>query len=117
MVNGAPRELVVLACWSVITATEYGEIDLVIEHEGELVAVEVKARDVDDLEQPEEAVTRWAKLRRIVRGSMSTYAMDNDLIGQSLAGRRGGDRVRPRRVRMLRLDHLRSVYPGEGALT
>src|SRR5438309_9911239 len=57
---------------------DYGEIDLLMEHEGELVAVEVKARDVQDLEQPEEAI-RWDQLRRIVR-AMSTYAMDNDLM-------------------------------------
>src|SRR5438128_9785277 len=55
---------------------DYTEIDLLVEYEGELVAVEVKTRDVEDLEQPEEAV-RWAQLRRITRG-MTTYAMNND---------------------------------------
>jgi len=57
---------------------DYGEIDLLMEHEGDLVAIEVKTRDVLDLEQPEEAV-RWSQLRRIVR-AMTTYAMDEDLL-------------------------------------
>jgi putative endonuclease len=87
---------------------EYAEVDLLFEHEGDLVAVEVKSRDVGDLEQPEEAITRQ-QLRRIVR-AMATYAMDEDLLEV------------PWRVdvvlivlepdgSVLRLDHLRSVYP------
>jgi putative endonuclease len=86
----------------------YGEIDLLFEHEGELVAVEVKTRDVEDLEQPEEAI-RWPQLRRIAR-AITTYAMDNDFLES------------PWRIdvvliviqpdgSVLRLDHLRSVYP------
>lgn len=43
----------------------YGEIDLVVMHEGALVGVEVKTRTLLDLEAPEEAV-RPAQLRRIV---------------------------------------------------
>src|SRR3979409_1237768 len=85
---------------------DYGEIDLLLEHEGDLVAVEVKTRDVEDLEQPEEAV-RWAELRRIFR-ALTTYAADEDLL------------ERPWRIdvvaiviqsdgSVLRLDHLRSV--------
>jgi putative endonuclease len=88
---------------------DYTEIDLLLMHEGELVAVEVKTRDVEDLEQPEEAV-RWAQLRRITHG-LQTYAMDHDLLEL------------PHRIdvvliaigsdgSVLRLDHLRSVYPG-----
>ena len=42
----------------------WGEIDLLLEDRDELVAVEVKTRDVEDLEQPEEAVS-WRQLRRI----------------------------------------------------
>jgi putative endonuclease len=87
----------------------YGEVDLLFRHEDELVAVEVKTRDVEDLEQPEEAV-RWDQLRRIAR-AMATYATDEDLLDI------------PWRIdvvvvviqsdgSMLRLDHLRSVYPG-----
>src|SRR5207302_8930600 len=57
---------------------DYGEIDLLLEHEGDLVAVEVKTRDIGDLEAPEEAV-RLTQLRRIGRAS-ATYAMDNDLL-------------------------------------
>jgi putative endonuclease len=89
--------------------SDYGEIDLLLEHDGDLVAVEVKTRDVQDLEQPEEAIS-WLQLRRIVR-TMSTYAMDNDLLDS------------PWRVdailivieadtSILRIDHLRSIYPG-----
>jgi putative endonuclease len=87
----------------------YGEVDLLFRHEDELVAVEVKTRDVEDLEQPEEAV-RWDQLRRIAR-AMATYAADEDLLEI------------PWRIdvvvvviqsdgSVLRLDHLRSVYPG-----
>jgi putative endonuclease len=86
----------------------YGEIDLVVEHEGELVAVEVKTRTIDELTQPEEAVS-WRKLRCIVQ-ALTTYALDNELMEM------------PWRIdvvaieleldgRVHRLDHLRSVYP------
>src|SRR6266851_1176890 len=57
---------------------DHTEIDLLFKHEGELVAVEVKTRDVEDPEQPEEAI-RWAQLRRITRG-LVTYAMDHDML-------------------------------------
>ena len=86
-----------------------GEIDLVIDDDGDLVAVEVKTRTDLDLEQPEEAITRW-KLLRMARG-LETFAIDNDLA------------QRPMRLDVVaivlnldgsvqRLDHLRSVYPG-----
>jgi putative endonuclease len=86
-----------------------GEIDLVIDDDGDLVAVEVKTRTDLDLEQPEEAITRW-KLVRMARG-LETFAIDNDL------------EQRPMRLDVVaivlnldgsvqRLDHLRSVYPG-----
>src|SRR5260370_31054909 len=57
---------------------DYGEIDLLLEHDGDLVAVEVKTRDGGDLEQPEEAV-RWQQLRRIAP-ALSPYAMDHDFL-------------------------------------
>jgi putative endonuclease len=87
---------------------DYGEVDLLFRHEDELVAVEVKTRDVEDLEQPEEAV-RWDQLRRIAR-AMATYAAAENLLEM------------PWRIdvvviviqsdgTVLRLDHLRSVYP------
>ena len=87
---------------------EYGEIDLLLEHDGDLVAVEVKTRDVGDLEAPEEAVS-WRQLRRIVR-ALATYALDNDRLEETwridvvLIVIEPDDSV-------LRLDHLRSVYP------
>jgi putative endonuclease len=55
-----------------------GEIDLVMEHEEDLVAVEVKTRTELDLEAPEEAITRW-QLRRIVRG-LQMFAVENDMM-------------------------------------
>jgi putative endonuclease len=87
----------------------YGEVDLLLEHEGDLVAVEVKTRAVQDLEQPEEAVL-WPQLRRVVR-ALNTYALDTDRLNW------------PWRIdvvliviepdgSVLRLDYLRSVYPG-----
>jgi putative endonuclease len=86
----------------------FGEIDLVVEHEGELVAVEVKARAIDALEQPEEAVN-WRKLRRIVQ-ALTAYALDTDLMEMSW-------RIDVVAIQleldgtMCRLNHLRSVYP------
>ena len=87
---------------------QYGEVDLLFEHEGELVAVEVKTRDAVDMEQPEEAI-HWRQLERISRG-LATYAQDNDLLES------------PWRIdavcivlepdgSVLRVDHFRSVYP------
>src|SRR5919199_1993275 len=44
--------------------SEHGELDLLVEHEGDLVAVEVKTRTLLDLEEPEEAI-HPRQLRRI----------------------------------------------------
>src|SRR5579859_1665149 len=87
----------------------YGEIDLLFEHDGEFVAVEVKTRDVGDLEQPEEAFT-WRQLQRIVR-AMSTYAMDNDLLELPWRIDAAVVVIEPDGS-VLRFDYLRSVYPG-----
>jgi putative endonuclease len=86
-----------------------GEIDLVVEHEDDLVAVEVKTRSVVDLEAPEEAVTYW-KLRRMVRG-LEAYAFDNDLLERSWRLDVVAIEV-DMDWSLRRLDHLRSVYPG-----
>ncbi len=88
---------------------DHGEIDLLLDHEGDLVAVEVKTRDVQDIEQPEEAVS-WRQLRRIVR-ALSTYAMDNDLLEGTWRIDVVLIVIEPHGS-VLRLDHLRSVYPG-----
>ena len=88
---------------------QYGEIDLLFEDGDELVAVEVKTRDVEDFVQPEETI-RWSQLRRIER-AMTTYAMDNNFTERSwridvvlIVIERDGA--------VHRLTHLRSVYPG-----
>jgi putative endonuclease len=88
---------------------QYAEVDLLFEHEGELVAVEVKTRAVEDLEQPEEAIHR-RQLVRIER-ALAMYAQDNDMLEMPwridavlIVIQHDGD--------VLRLDHLRSVYPG-----
>ena len=86
----------------------FGELDLVVMHEGDLVAVEVKTRTAEELAQPEEAVS-WRKLRCIVH-ALTTYAYESDLLEL------------PWRIdvvaieldldgTVLRLDHLPSVYP------
>jgi putative endonuclease len=86
-----------------------GEIDLVIEHEEDLVAVEVKTRTDLDLEKPEEAVSRW-QLRRIALG-LQTFAQDNDMEERHLridvvAVELGLD------GKVFRCEHLRDVYMG-----
>jgi len=86
-----------------------GEIDLVVDHDDDLVAVEVKTRTALDLEKPEEAVTRW-KLRRMSLG-LQTFAMDNDMLERHWRldmvavelDLDGG---------LLRCEHLRDVYLG-----
>jgi len=86
----------------------YAEVDLILEHEGELVAVEVKTRSVVDFVAPEECVY-WSQLRRITRGLL-TYAQDNDMLEM------------PMRIDVVLVvidtddsvfsfEHLRSVYP------
>ncbi|HEV7665182.1 MAG TPA: YraN family protein [Chloroflexota bacterium] len=86
-----------------------GEIDLVIEHDGDIVAVEVKTRTDFDLEAPEEAVTWW-KLRRMSHG-LATYAMTNDLMERhwrldvvAIQLDLNGD--------VLRCEHIRDAYLG-----
>jgi len=89
---------------------QYAEVDLILEDHGELVAVEVKTRGVEDFVEPEECV-RWSQLRRIVRG-LTTYAQDNDRLEMPfrvdvvLIVVYGDGR------QVLRFDHLKSVYPG-----
>ncbi len=88
---------------------DYGEIDLLFEHDGDLVAVEVKTRGVEDLEQPEEAVS-WRQLNRIVQ-VMTSYAMDNDRMDTAWRIDVVLIVIQPDGS-VLRLDHLRSIYPG-----
>lgn len=86
----------------------FGEIDLVVMHDGELVAVEVKTRTALDVERPEEAV-HWWKLRRI-KQALTAYAADTDLL--ELPWRMDVVAIElDLNGKVLRLDHLRSVYP------
>ena len=87
---------------------DYAEVDLLMEHEGDLVAVEVKTRAPQDLAQPEEEI-RWGQLQRIVRG-LTTYAVDNDLMEQPWRIDVIAIEINPDGS-VLRLDHYRSVYP------
>jgi putative endonuclease len=87
---------------------QYAEVDLILKHEGELVAVEVKTRDVADFVAPEETI-RPAQLRRVVR-ALTTYAQENDLLELPfrvdvvlIVTETNGD--------LRRFEHLRSVYP------
>lgn len=87
---------------------QYAEVDLILKHEGDLVAVEVKSRDVGDFVAPEEAVHR-RQLARVVR-ALTTYAQDNDLLDMPfridvilILTETNGD--------ILHFEHLKSVYP------
>jgi putative endonuclease len=53
---------------------DLGEVDLLLTHDDDLVAVEVKTRSTADLEQPEEAVSP-RQLRRIV-GALKHFAVE-----------------------------------------
>lgn len=87
---------------------QYGEVDLIFLHEGELVAVEVKTRRVDNLAAPEECFFE-RQLRRVVRG-LTTYAQDNDLL--EMPFRVDGVVVEvDLDGEVLRFEHLKSVYP------
>jgi putative endonuclease len=86
----------------------FGEIDLVMEEEGELVAVEVKTRSLEDLEQPEEAVS-WRKLQRIVQ-ALTAYAADQDYLEKPWRIDVVVIQVAPD-GNVVRLEHMRSVYP------
>ncbi len=56
--------------------TPYGELDLVVEHEGDLVGVEVKTRHPGQPSLPEEAVGP-AKLARLQR-ALAHYAQQHE---------------------------------------
>ena len=54
------------------------DVRLLMLHEGDLVAVEVKVRTENDVLQPEEAVNWW-QLKRIVH-ALATYAVQAELL-------------------------------------
>ena len=53
-----------------------GEIDLVVWHEGDLVAVEVKTRTLGGLGLPEESLSWW-KLKRVAH-ALGMFAMESN---------------------------------------
>ena len=85
-----------------------GEADLIVLHEGDLVAVEVKARNIRDAEAPEEAI-RWWKLRRIIL-ALTTYASEFDMLDMhwrvDLVAIENDDAGN-----ILRLEHIRDIFP------
>ena len=85
-----------------------GEADLIVLHEGELVAIEVKTRTVEDLVAPEESVNWW-QLKRIVH-ALATYAVEAELL--ELHGRVDlvAIETRPDGT-VLRLYHLSDFFP------
>jgi putative endonuclease len=89
---------------------DYTEVDLLLKHEGELVAVEVKTRSVMDFVPPEECV-RQSQLGRIARG-LATYAQDHELLDIPWRIDVVLIVVEPDGQTVLRFEHLKSVYPG-----
>lgn len=89
--------------------TALGELDLVVEHDGDLVGVEVKTRRPDQPALPEEAVN-LAKLQRLER-LLTQYAQEH---GHDEQGWRI-DVVAievDHRGRPCRIDHIRDAYDG-----
>jgi putative endonuclease len=87
---------------------EVGELDLVVLHEGDLVAVEVKARDVDDPQKPEESIPWW-KMRRLVH-TLTEYAAEAELLDlhwridlMAIETDASGT--------VQRLEHIRDIFP------
>ncbi len=97
---------------AVVLARNYqcalGEVDLLVMHDDDLVAVEVKARAAPDEERPEEAITWW-KLRRIVH-TLATYAVEADLLERhwriDLVAIETDEHGR-----VQRLEHIRDIFP------
>ena len=86
----------------------YAEVDLIAEHEGTLIAVEVKTRRIDDIAEPVEYLFP-SQLRRVVRG-LTTYAQDNDLLEMPFRI----DAVLivlDRDGQVVSFEHLKNVYP------
>jgi putative endonuclease len=85
-----------------------GEVDLLVLHEGDLVAVEVKTRGSEDPEKPEEAISWW-KLKRIVH-TLTTYAVEAEMLEHHWrvdllaieTDAHGG---------VLRVEHIRDIFP------
>jgi putative endonuclease len=88
---------------------ETGEIDLLVDHEDDLVAVEVKTRSRMDLEAPEEAVTP-RKLRRVVSALKEYAGLDEELLARHWRVDMVAIEVEMDGS-VIRCDHIRDVYP------
>jgi putative endonuclease len=85
-----------------------GEADLIVLHDGELVAIEVKTRTVEDLVAPEEAINWW-QLKRIVH-ALGTFAVEADMV--ELHWRVDLIAIETRvDGTVLRLDHVPDIFP------
>jgi putative endonuclease len=87
----------------------HGELDLVVEHEGDLVGVEVKTRRAGQPASPEEAVG-YLKLVRLER-ALTQFAQEANLEERAwridvLAVEVGQDGT------VRRVDHIRDAYQG-----
>ena len=87
--------------------SDNGELDLVTEHFGALVAVEVKTRRGLGFGDPLEAVSH-KKLRRIY-GLLAQYAAQENLGGQRRRVDVVGVLLEPQGETYLRIDHLQDV--------
>jgi putative endonuclease len=85
-----------------------GEVDLVVTKDGEFIAVEVKTRNLNDLQEPDECVGP-IKLRRIIR-ALNVFAAEWELFEVpwhiDLVAIQTDDQGR-----ILRFDHLRDIWP------
>lgn len=87
----------------------FGELDLVVEHEGDLVGVEVKTRVVGQPARPEEAVdaAKLARLERLLQQFAQANGYEHagwriDVVAVEAEAEADG--------RILRLEHIRDAY-------
>lgn len=87
--------------------TAQGELDLLVEHEGDLVGVEVKARTVGQVSTPEDAVgfRKLARLEQVMLEAAERFGFSGrgcriDVVAIDVD--RAGN--------VVRLDHIRDAY-------
>lgn len=87
--------------------TSLGELDLLVEHDGDLVGVEVKTRQTGQVALPEEAVNaaKPARLERLVSQAAEQFGLEEhgwriDVVAIEVAPNGS----------IVRLDHIRDAY-------